>query len=239
MDADSSDEEPDGLSLDEHELARKQAELALAAEIGNEIVQKGERLSDTVTWTVVSSNLEINTGRAFLPATNAGLVTGLPFRQGEPDLLKLWLQLYHGDIDKDIAQLNSLLRSRGHRDITQHEYVKFWGLIIAARQFSEKGKNLWSTTSQGIREAPNFGRFMLIDRFEAIRRAIPDLYPESVEDPWARFRPAVVGFNANWDQYIEKGGSVCSTSRCRPGSPEETSWGGCPTSASSSGSRNR
>ena len=141
MDADSGDEEPDGLSLDEHELARKQAELALAAETGNEIVQKGERLSDTVTWTVVSSNLEINTGRAFLPATNVGLVTGLPFRQGEPDLLKLWLQLYHGDIDKDIAQLNSLLRSRGHRDITQHEYVKFWGLIIAARQFSEKGKN--------------------------------------------------------------------------------------------------
>jgi hypothetical protein len=81
--------------------------------------------------------------------------------------------------------------------ITEHEYVRFWGLILGARQFSERGKNLWSSDAHGLRCARNYDEHMVAWRFEAIRRLIPDMCSESSVDPWKRFRPMLTEFNAN------------------------------------------
>jgi hypothetical protein len=68
--------------------------------------------------------------------------------------------MYHGNIDDDLERLNaSTPRSRstfGH--VTICEWVRFWGLILAARQFNHKGKDLWvdHTSTDGVHEAPCF-----------------------------------------------------------------------------------
>jgi hypothetical protein len=60
---------------------------------------------------------------------------GIPKRDGGVDLLALWLRLYPGNIDDDLERLNaSTLRSRStFRLVTFYEWVRFGGLILAAR----------------------------------------------------------------------------------------------------------
>ena len=64
-----------------------------------------------------------------------GLVNGCPLIQGEPDLLALWLLLYPGDMEAHLDAMNSAgMRSNSKfQPITEHEYVRFWGMCIAAR----------------------------------------------------------------------------------------------------------
>ena len=133
------------------------------------------------------------------PSCSFGLRDGLPLKQGQHDHLLLWLSLYPGDMTMHLQHLNEagLRRDARFNPVSRHEYVRFWGMVIAARQYSEKGKDLWNNTSQGLREPPDFGRYMKEHRFANIRRLIPDMLPASVSDPWAKYRPMVAAYNAN------------------------------------------
>ncbi len=72
--------------------------------------------------------------------------------------MSLWLRLYSGDIRQHLAEMNAAGLRSDHRFkvISEFEWVRFWGMIIGARQFSEKGKELWSIVSHGLREVPNY-----------------------------------------------------------------------------------
>jgi hypothetical protein len=52
--------------------------------------------------------------------------------------------------------------------------VRFWGLILDARQFNHKGKDLWGdhTSTDGVREAPCFQKYMGHWRFEQVRKLV-------------------------------------------------------------------
>jgi len=81
------------------------------------------------------------------------MVGGLPLLpSGEPDILVLWLSLYPGDMSNRLEVMNAadLRGNIRHNNITDHEYVRFWGLILGARQFPEKGKILWSNFEEHI-----------------------------------------------------------------------------------------
>ncbi len=91
-----------------------------------------------------------------------------------------------------------------HKDITEHEYVRFWGLVLGARLFSEKGKNLWTISEEpmGLRSAPNYEKHMVAWRSKTIRRLTRNMCPESYVDPWNRFRPMLDEYNANRSEVL-------------------------------------
>eukprot|EP00873_Tetraselmis_striata_P010849 jgi/Tetstr1/431113/TSEL_020829.t1 len=108
----------------------------------------------TVTWTVCGPDYDppITTEDRAADLMRAaggeatGLRGGLPYRDGALDLLALWLKLYPGDVVQDLEKLNDYaLRTRTtFRPVTKSEWVRFWGLVLAARQFNQKGKALWA-----------------------------------------------------------------------------------------------
>jgi hypothetical protein len=209
---DLSDDEDDNLSGDEHQRARQDAARVLAAQVGKTTTRTNDR-REAIVWTVVTSTSEVvaapdNTvvASGIQPPTSpesstlAGLVGGLPTTTtGEVDIVSLWLRLYPGDMQQHLAEINAAGLRSDHRfkAITEFEWVRFWGMIIGARQFSEKGKELWSIVSHGLREAPDYERFMKAHRFETIRRHVRDCFSASASDAWAPFRPVIEGFNAN------------------------------------------
>ncbi len=91
VNADSdSEEEPE--SLDDHGRGRVVTLHILSGEFGKEVVKKKDNA--TVTWTVVDCNnyssrehLQPPRGELF------GLIGGFPIKNGDPDLLWLWLTL--------------------------------------------------------------------------------------------------------------------------------------------------
>ena len=105
----------------------------------------------------------------------------------EPDILALWLKLYpEGMISHLAVMIASSLRGNAKfQAITEHEYVRFWCMIIGARQFLEKGKDLWSNSAEhmGVRSAPDYKNHMAAWQLEAIRRLVRDTHAESSVDP--------------------------------------------------------
>ncbi len=134
-----SDSDDDVESNDVHDRARILAAEVLRREIGK-VVSKTKD-GTTATGTVSTSTLASSSPPP--PKPSAGLVDGLPLKQGEPDLLALWLKLYPGDMSKHIAAMNAVgLRSNSKFQlISEHEYVRFWGMATASRQFAASGKN--------------------------------------------------------------------------------------------------
>mmetsp|Transcript_24839 Transcript_24839/g.63963 ORF Transcript_24839/g.63963 Transcript_24839/m.63963 type:complete len:234 (-) Transcript_24839:193-894(-) len=141
-----------------------------------------------------------------------GLRGGLPYRDGALDLLALWLKLYPGDVVQDLEKLNDYaLRTRTtFRPVTKSEWVRFWGLVLAARQFNQKGKALWAdhTEADGIREAPNFQKYMPHWRFEQIRALVKfsKAAPGAGPDTWQMFTQMVEDFNRNRMMMLGDGG---------------------------------
>ena len=69
------------------------------------------------------------------PSPSFGMVSGLPLLPfGEPGLVSLWLALYPGDMSSHIAIMNASDVRGNVRwvPITEHEYVRFWGLILGS-----------------------------------------------------------------------------------------------------------
>ena len=154
----------------------------------------------------------------------------MPLINGQPDLLRLWLVMYPGDLQVHINAINAAGIRSNHtlHHVTEHEYVRFWGMCIAARQFSERGKCLWGVEPQGIRAAPNFDQYMAYWRFEVIRRLVKEICPSSSLDPWSRFRPLVEEFNANRAKTIHSGGDVTADESISAYQPRLDKFGGLP-----------
>jgi hypothetical protein len=105
---------------------------------------------ETAIWTVVHG-VATNTRRervANLREKGLGLKGVIPtFKDGEVDLLSLWLHLYLGKIEEDLYRLNEegFRKKEGWKLVTQHEWAVFIGIIYAARQFNQLGKELWTS----------------------------------------------------------------------------------------------
>lgn len=60
----------------------------------------------------------------------------------ENEELKVWLHLHPGDIDKDLVRFNCALNQNFPNEktrVTKCEYVKYVGLLHAARFFTQRG----------------------------------------------------------------------------------------------------
>jgi hypothetical protein len=94
------------------------------------------------------------------------------------------------------------------------EFLKGFGILIAAAGYNCKGAELWSKEPEGdiwfgndvstwpnIIPAPNFSRFMSLNRFNQWRKFItfinkdPTLMHDGKQDPWWEFSGAVDEFN--------------------------------------------
>eukprot|EP00873_Tetraselmis_striata_P011765 jgi/Tetstr1/432029/TSEL_021502.t2 len=113
------------------------------------------------------------------------------------------------------------------------EYVRFWGLIIAGALYSQQGRDLWATniTFDGLRDQPNFQRYMPLHRFKYIRSLIKyakaDL-DSTVRDPWAWFRRAATEFNANRASILNTGIFATMDESMSAYQPRATKQGGLP-----------
>ena len=114
------------------------------------------------------------------------------------------------------------------KPVSPHELVRFWGTIITTRQFSQRGKDLWNTNSQGLLEPPNFGKYMKEWRFAQIRRLIQDMLTSSPSDPWAKFRPMVASYNANRHDRLCHDGDCTFDESMSSWQPRKTKLGGLP-----------
>ena len=227
--ADESDDDDEDESPDVHEAARIAAKATLEAQIGTTVSRSKDGVS--AIWTVVSPTTSPFPSTARVDETKFGLIDGLPLIQGEPDLLAVWLRMYPGDMETHVLAMNDAgLRSNGQfQPITEHEYVRFWGMVIAARQFSEKGKNLWSDDDcDGVRSIPNFDTFMSEHRFCAIRRLIPKICSGSAIDPWLRFRPMIEAFNENRKRTVHSDGDATADESMSAWQPRLDKFGGLP-----------
>eukprot|EP00873_Tetraselmis_striata_P019890 jgi/Tetstr1/440154/TSEL_028511.t1 len=105
-----------------------------------------------------------------------GLRDGLPIGVGSVDLVQLWVMMYPGDLSADMEKVNAagLRRSSTQKLISMREYVRFWELVIAGALYSQQGRDLWATniTFDGLRDQPNFQRYMPLHRFKYIRSLI-------------------------------------------------------------------
>ena len=94
-----------------------------------------------VTWTVIPASQESDVPEMVARFPSPGLVDGLPVRDQDVDLLRLWLAMYPGDIEEDVARLNyhGIRKKATWKLVTPREWVTFCGLIIAATRFHQKG----------------------------------------------------------------------------------------------------
>ncbi len=123
-------------------------------------------------------------------------------KKSSANLLDSFLKFYPGNIKKHVEKVNAKIRSDCHHSlISEHEWMTFWGLILAATNFVARGANLWATTKpdgscSGI---PEFFREMMpLDRFQVIKkRCLYAFAGEDEDDPWNPIRGLINDFNKN------------------------------------------
>jgi hypothetical protein len=83
-------------------------------------------------------------------------------KDGDVDMLSMWLHLYPGKIEDDLCRLHEegFRKKAGWKLVTPHEWVAFIGIIYASRQFNQLGTGLWTYEATRVREALGFERFM-------------------------------------------------------------------------------
>ena len=163
------------------------------------------------TWTVIPEVVDCRVPEMEARFAHPGLDGGLPVRDADVDLLKLWLRLYPGDIEQDLGRLNAagLRRKATFRQVTPREWVQFWGLILASTQYHAKGKALWDAPPRrGVRDPPRFDSWMKFWRFDEIRQLVKyskanlDRVPT---DAWSMVRDLIEDFNRTRVAMIRQG----------------------------------
>ena len=150
--------------------------------------------------------------RAAQMGGQVGLKEGLPVTDGRVDILKLWLRLYPGDMHADLRKLNDegLSKRADFRQVSPTEFVRFWGLMIAGTVYAQRGRDLWENSNMldGIRDQPQFQKYMAFHRFKITRSLIIYCKAETQQiglDPWAWFRNGVDDFNRNRRDVLQQG----------------------------------
>ena len=228
--SDDDDPEPSGLTL--HPLVAAGLSEDLAHTLGRLVGET--HVSGGITWTVVQDVTEATTVERSQRLPEPGLKGGLPTKDSDVDLLGLWLKMYPGDMQDDINRINAQgLRQRYNwKLITQREFVTFWGLIIGASQFHQKGKCMWTNSARrGIRDPPRFDCWMKQWRFNEIRNLLKyakaDL-SKVPSDPWAWFRRAVDDFNLSRKAVLQHGLVVTLDESMSAWKPRADKFGGLP-----------
>ena len=89
-----------------------------------------------MTWTVVEASNNSTFDDRVDGFENVGLKDGLPYLNNEVDLLKLFLNLYPGNIEEDLNRMNEYgkqeYKKAGFTPVTMNELVTFFGLLIGA-----------------------------------------------------------------------------------------------------------
>eukprot|EP00873_Tetraselmis_striata_P006595 jgi/Tetstr1/426859/TSEL_017073.t1 len=199
--------------------------------------------SKTASWTVVNfaaadkmHRLKDTTAQREAHRTlPPGLLEGLPIGDGNVDMLKLWLTLYPGDIEADLERVNAsgLRKSNTHKFISLREYVRFWGLVLAGSLYSQQGQDLWATniTFDGIRDQPDFQRYMPLYRFMAIKALVNYAqadFSATVSDPWSWFRRDATELNSNRRAVLSTGLFATMDESMSAFQPRKTKLGGMP-----------
>ena len=139
------------------------------------------------------------------------------FKDFEQDevLCHLFLKLTFVDWRQKVDLFNAAYKKLGikGRLFSRHEFLVGLGLLIAAAEFSQNGKELFRKTDQKYLDGdykenwmsmvshPGFDQFMSYSRFKEFRRFLPEIWVnEAVKDvdPWNKFSAAIDEFNNIW-----------------------------------------
>jgi len=195
--------------------------------LGKEVVVKPRSSACGLTWKVIPDVKKSTTVseveyteigvRNFL-FNNKTIPSGHPsLRQYRINFLDLLIHLWPGNWQDQLHDLNERIRmdmdaSLGRRrrrgsqvvkEISQHEFWVFWGIVVAARACSKKGINLWGGSKhdeKGIEPIVDFGGDMKQYRHEQIRSYMSKLFEDPTreeEDIWWRFSKCIDEFNKN------------------------------------------
>ena len=192
---DPDDGDPTG-DIDVHAQTQNDAQRAMAALVGTPVTINSTG-KPPVDWTVVS---EVKEQHQDIRSSLAGMKFDFSTVWQESDV---WGEFYpRADgltplegIMKDLETLNNLAQEQMPRGqkwklVTPHEWVRFWGMIYAAIQHTQRGKDLYNTTNTGrVSAAANFALYMPRARFEEIRHAVRYAKCNIAgidADPWAR-----------------------------------------------------
>jgi len=153
--------------------------------------------------------------------------------EGKDMLLRTWMHLYPGDLEADVARVNlqGHAKYRNWVDLTVGEWVRFIGMLHAATLYTQSGAGLFSKSCRGLREAPNFGRWIPQRRFEDIRATAHFAFADmesTAQDPWGWFRPVVERFNANRKVNVKQDPVFVGDESMSEWQPRSTALGGLP-----------
>ena len=238
------DEEPDPqeaevfeVGSDEyHEAKRAASAAACAALVGTNVKIISSDKKSEISWTVVDQSNASTFEERAANFENVGFKGGIPKHHNDMDLMQLFFDLYPGDMQADLRQMNryavEVEKIKHFKEVSQKEFLVFYGLIIGAAQFSQKGRRLWKHGQRrGIAGTPNFDDYMSHWRFKQIKSlvvwAAADLEKKE-EDPWFVIRKIVNNFNQVRKDKIDTGLIKLLDESMSSLRPRQTPTGGLP-----------
>jgi hypothetical protein len=121
------------------------------------------------------------------------------------------LKLTFLDWKEKVDHFNEAFKKSGvkGRAFSKQEFLTALGLLIAAAEFSQTGKELFSNGDQksddndkenwmSLVPHPSFEQFMSYSRFKDFRRFFPEIWVNETtkdSDPWYKFATAINEFN--------------------------------------------
>ena len=195
-----------------HEERRQASYAACRALVGKTVEINDTDRRTVHTWTVVRQATSSTADVRASDFEDVGLRGGIPIVNCDVDLVAFFLKLYPGDLDADLKRMNDqgTIKLGRFTPVSKKEMLVFFGCLIGARQFSQKGRNLWETSHirRGLSEIPDFSKYIPHWRFKQIKSLVVYLkakLEDVIMDPWAWFRPAIEGFNNTRQELIQTG----------------------------------
>ena len=226
------------LPKNEHAKRKRDAEKTLGALVG-----KKYKLKDGSQWTVVKSSESDAFGLKFLgedgnlhleECAREVFVDHQFVEDGETDFLEALLYLWPGDMQAQLTKLDKQaeLHCRSWEKVSVREWLCFIGMLILARQYTQRGTDLFAKVSKfSCRDPPNFGQYMPEGRFNALRRYAPWAFADAgklATDKWSMLSPVVKAYNDNRRRTIRRTGVIVLDESMSAWKPRATKTGGLP-----------
>ena len=177
-------------------------------------VKSGKNM-DQITWTVVDEvdghSLKLWEDSCVKKVKDPAFYTS--------SLADSLLLLWPGNIWMQWEYMNKMIRednrerrkifARPIKEVSRKELLTFLSLIIAATQYSERGRPLWGNdeekATKNFSRTANFTQYMSHTRFQQIKSVIPSMMIDDSKketDDWWKHRRFVDGFNSNREKIL-------------------------------------
>ena len=188
---------------------------------GNAIPMGGSVTVGSTTWTRVEAmgvDVRFEENEAVPPPRTQLKNMSITGDTGEWDILECMLPV---TLDEMLECVKYQANEAGdkYKEHWYREHIIGFILCLYGGSLYKVGTDLWSKEPEGLRPAPDFGKYISRDRFDRVRRYLsrgPEGAKENLtEDPWAQVRWLIDGFNDCRRREVRCGASI---------NPDESMW---------------